>query len=510
MNPVFGIHVGNSSACLAVCKQDDGKFSVEVIANDAGDRVMPAIVTVTENESVVGAACKSLMISRWSTTIKNNKMMLNREDPDFVGEGERKVATVLEDGELYYSLPLEDRVELKTPLAIASCIYRSLFEIAKSAVPGVEGEISCVLMVPKHFSESARFKIKTAAEAVGWDVLHIVNEPATAILGYNLLTGKVPPPPQKVLVYRVGGQTCEATVIDLTHGMITVLDTEHSDIVGGKALIKTLTSYLADAFYRRNRLDPQDSHRSFMKLTVAAEECIHVLSTIESANCFVDGLCEGVDLNHTVSRARFESLLFPFLQWFAQPIYTVLERLQMTPDSVSTVLLCGGILKVPRLKKSISDIFQESSTNVLPLPNGVNYDEVLACGAARQAGYIALDQLGDSFLSSEIVIPILKSPLTIQVEGAECESVELKAGQPLPLHRTMTLTSCSELVSIIAIQVESDNIMLRGQLDIRGVVDPTDLDLEIDSENGIRIGINESPETVRHLKIRMFASPSLL
>uniref|UniRef100_A0A1B6LMJ5 Heat shock 70 kDa protein 14 n=1 Tax=Graphocephala atropunctata TaxID=36148 RepID=A0A1B6LMJ5_9HEMI len=510
MNPVFGIHVGNSRACLAVCKQDDSKFSVEVIANNAGDRVMPAIVTVTETENVVGAACKSLMITRWNATVTSNKYMLNKDSPESPSNGKRKVATEMRDGEVCYSIPLDGRTDYVTPTEIATCIYHSLFDIARSAVPGVEGDISCVLMVPKHFSEAARFKVRTAAESVGWDVLHIINEPAATLLGFNMLSEKVPPPAQTVLVYRVGGRSCDATVIDLTHGMISVLDTEHSEEVGGKLLISTLTKYLGEEFYRKYKLDPKESHRSWTKLSLAAEDCLHVLSTIESANCFVESLCDGVDLSYTMSRARLDSLLFPFLPNFARPLHTVLARLNLSPDNVSTVLLCGGLLKVPRLKKFISDIFQESSSKILSLPTGVNYDEVLACGAARQAGYIAVDKLGDSFLPNEIDIPTLEFPLIFQVEGAECESLQLETGQPLPLHRTLTLSSCTELVTISATQFESDQITLRGQLQLQNLESTTQLQFEIDSENGIKVGITEGPEVVRHHTIKMFSSPNLL
>lgn len=91
--------------------------------------------------------------------------------------------------------------------------------------------------------------------------------------------------------------------------------------------------------YRKYKLDPRENHRALTKLVLAAENCIHVLSTIESANCFVESLCEGVDFGHTMTRARFESLLFPFLDKFTRPIYTVLSRLNMTPDNVTTVSL---------------------------------------------------------------------------------------------------------------------------------------------------------------------------
>lgn len=88
---------------------------------------------------------------------------------------------------------------------------------------------------------------------------------------------------------------------------------------------------------RKYKLNPRESHRSLTKLTLAAENCLHVLSTIESANCFVESLCDGVDFSYTMSRARFESLLFPYLPTFAKPIHTVLSRLGMNADNVSTV-----------------------------------------------------------------------------------------------------------------------------------------------------------------------------
>ncbi|XP_046683522.1 heat shock 70 kDa protein 14-like [Homalodisca vitripennis] len=526
MNPVFGIHVGNTSVCLAICKV---KFHVDIVAGTDGERVMPAIVTVTEKEMVVGSVCKSLIASSWKTTVMCNKMMVNSNEPYAVGDRKHNVTIVFKKNELHYCLPLKKKTELLTPKDIYTCIYKSLYEalvgterleenptlpltplrsilqpfsrassrqhkarrheidnlsprtregsvpIAKNTVPGVKGKLSCVLMFPKHFSEAAKLKMKIAAKAAYWNVLQIIHEPSAVILGYNLLSGKKPLPSQIVLVYRAGGQTCDASVIDLAYGLITLLDTEHSKAVGGRVLISTLTKYLANDFYRIYGIDPQKNHRSMTKLTLAAEEFLRLLSSEENATFFLESLCEGVDFCHVMSRARLESLLHPFLPTFAEPLHTVLTRLKMTPDSVSTLLLCGGLLKIPRLRKFISDIFKESCVNIVYLPKGVNYDEIMACGAARQGGYNVLfkrqnhgvagssNKVVHSSLPSEVPIPILSSSLTIWVEGAVSESIELMSGHPLPFQRTLVLTSCDELVTITAIQMECDQIMLRGQ-----------------------------------------------
>ncbi|XP_054279907.1 heat shock 70 kDa protein 14-like [Macrosteles quadrilineatus] len=503
MNPVFGIHVGNSGACLAMCKKDDSKFQIEVIANHAGERVTPAIVTVTENENVVGTACKSLMISRWNTTVVCNKRMLDTNTPE-LENGHRRVATVLREDELCYELPLEDRTEYMTPTDIARSIFRTLYEIARSAVPGAESEASCVLLVPRLMSDEGRFKLRSAAEAVGWDVMHIICEPAAAILGYDLLSDCIT---KKVLVYRVGGRSCDVTLIQVDRGFLNIQDTEYTEDVGGKLLINTLTNYLAQEFYRKYKLDPKESHRSLTKLTLAAENCLHVLSSIESANCFVESLCEGVDFSHQMSRARFESLLNPFLVEFAKPLHSVLSRQNLTPDDVTMVLLCGGPMKMPKLRKYISEIFQESKTKIVPLLTGVNYDEVLACGAARQAGYIADNNMGDNFLPDQLEIPVLEFAITIKVEGAQSDRHELESGLFLPIHKTMRVSSPEELVTLTFSQFETDQTILRGQLQLEGLPDPCYLELEVNSEDGLKVGVPEEGEDYRHHIVKMRPIP---
>ncbi|XP_054280183.1 heat shock 70 kDa protein 14-like [Macrosteles quadrilineatus] len=445
----------------------DSTSQIEVIPNPAGERVTPAIVTVAENDFVVGTECKSLMISSWNTTVVCNKRMLDTNTPEGKN-GHWRVATVLRE------------------------------EMARSTVPGAEGEPSCVLLVPTLMSEEGRFKLRAAAEAAGWLVMHIICEPAAALLGYNLLSDYTK---KKVLVYRVGGRSCDVTLVQVD-GFLNLQETEYTEEVGGKLLINTLTTYLAQECYRKYNFDIKESHRSLTKLTLAAENCLHVLSSRESANCFVESLC-GVDFSHQMSRARFESLLNPLLAEFAKPLHSVLSRQNLIPDDVTMVLLCGGPMKIPKLRNYISEIFDESKTKVVPLPHGMNYDEVLACGAAREAG-IADYNMRNNFLPNRLIV--LEFPIRIEVEGAQSHlSNELRTGLFIPIHKVLIISSPEEVVTLTFSQLTDQNI-LRGQLQLEGpgLPDPCYLELEVNSEDGIIVGVPDEDDNYQQHVVREF------
>lgn len=382
----FGIHVGNSTASIAIYKED-GK--IQLLTNEIGERITPAIVSIKDNEKLVGSVAKSLLVSDWKYTITNNKRLMNRSLEESEKEDIRqrsRISMEYMNNELCYCIPFKDKSKMFTPSQISTQIYRKLYRIAKSAVYAENSDvISCVMLVPTHYNAASIEYTKIAVEDAGWTILQVIKEPTAPILAYSLLEKTQMPDICEtfVLVYRLGGVSCGATVMRIYNGMVNILGSSCKEDVGADHILTQLTKYLAQEFFNKYKLDPKESKKSMNKLKYAAESCMHVLSNLNNANCFVESLYEGVDFKLSVSRARLEMYLTPLLSVYTKPIHDVLEKTGLENEDIQKVILCGGLLKIPKLQSIINEMFSKSEVLC-----GIAPDEVLAYGAAMQAGYL--------------------------------------------------------------------------------------------------------------------------
>lgn len=507
MYPTFGIHVGNSTASIAIWKED-GKVSV--LANDAGDRVTPAVMTFYDSEKVVGAAAKAAAFPKWNCTVKCNKRLMYKnlsENEILELNKDHRVALESHKGTMCYKIPKEDKSLYITPADVATGIYGYLYGIAKNAIHAEDDDIiSCVMLVPTYFDNSSREDLKNAAEEAGWDVLQMVNEPTAAIVAYSLFDS--PQPSQFILVYRVGGVSCEATVFHFSYDMVKMKGTVFRGDVGGDQLLDSVTNYLAEDFTRKYKLDPKESPRSMGKLKNAAETCMHVLSTMGSANCFVESLYEGIDFNVTISRARFESLISPLLSSFVQPVHEVLKNTEHKASDIQKVILCGGAMKIPKLQATVKDIFSDGNTEV---SCDISPDEVLALGAAKQAGYIVqnCDDLTETLPASVVINHVLK-PVTVEVTGAECEKCVLEDGLPLPCAKLLKLKNVKSSVIFHASQMGNDGESYRSKLELNDLTECDELDVEIGitSDYILELGIlDRTTNEVNHIEFGPIENP---
>ncbi|KAI5718830.1 hypothetical protein M8J76_000837 [Diaphorina citri] len=461
---VFGLYLGNSSASIGICR--DGK--VEILANEAGDRVTPAVVTFSDTEEVVGAAAKSRLISQAKNTIIKNKRALNTELTEtdietIVRETKVDIATSKDMIEYKISYQESSRVKAFNPIQVATLILKTLYGIAKSAIHSEDETIDCVLLAPVFFNHESRKRVRKAAQDAGWNVLHVINEPCAAVLGYNINTSQ-PEHNVKVLVYRCGGISCDATVIDIQHGLLSIVDSIHSTEFGGEKIVKKLVAHLQEEIQRKYRLDISDSHRSVAKLRAAAETCMHVLSTLQSSNVFVESLYDGLDFHHNVSRARFESLIGGLLTSFVQPIEDVLSRSNITHDQINKVLLIGGPLKIPKFQSHIKSLFPLAEC---PGTTSINPDEILAAGAARQAGFLV-----DIFSDFQKHLPepntdvfVIGNDISVEVLDVNCEAIKFEQHRPLPCSQKVALGALNlSKLNVSATQVTPSGAQLKGNV----------------------------------------------
>ncbi|XP_063238809.1 heat shock 70 kDa protein 14-like [Bacillus rossius redtenbacheri] len=431
MSSVFGIHVGNTSACLALAK--DGK--IEVIANDSGDRVTPAVVTFSDSETVVGSAAKSALARNLTSSVVHNKQLLDAslsdEQLEEIAARHACAMVKVEESCVKYEIKKADgKLCVYSPEDVATHIFRKLFAIASSTARP-EADLRAVLCVPLQFPQASRQAVMRAAEEAGFDVLQVVSEPSAAALAYGVGLQDAEEE-SHCLVYRAGGTSLDATLLQVNSGMYTVLATVREPHLGGDRFTKVLVNFLAAEFAHRWKLDPQDSRRSMTKLTAAAETCKHVLSTVSTAHCFVESLCEGVDFSHNITRARFENLIAAALPEYVEPVRRVLVTAGVDASSVGKLVLCGGSVKIPKLQQVLGDLFP-GATKLCGLPP----DEVVATGAAKHGSYMSCSFDPDcEHLSMEI--PAVSRPLYARVAGQEELRCVIPALTPVPVRRIHT------------------------------------------------------------------------
>ncbi|XP_068132257.1 heat shock 70 kDa protein 14 [Hyperolius riggenbachi] len=444
----IGVHLGCTCACVAVYK--DGR--ADVVANDAGDRVTPAVVGFLENEVIVGLAAKQSRVRNATNTIVKVKQILGRsfEDPQAQKHiSESKCSIVEKGGKLKYEIDTGETVKFVSPEDVAKLIFSKMKETAQSALGSDVADV--VITVPFDFGSNQKKALGEAATASGFNILRMVHEPSAALLAYGIgqdsPTGK-----SNVLVYKLGGTSLSVTMIDVNSGIYRVLATKTYDDIGGVCITEALAQYLASEFQRSYKHDIRGNARAMMKLMNSADTAKHSLSTLGSANCFVDSLYDGIDFECNVSRARFELICSSLFNQCIDPIKKLLEEVGFKATDVNQVVLCGGSARIPKLQQLIRDLFPE-----VELLNSLPPDEVIPIGAAIEAGIL----VGKDNLSTEldsITIECSASDILVKEadeSGAEKFTVLLPSGTPLPARRQHTLHAPGTFSSVFLELYES-------------------------------------------------------
>uniref|UniRef100_A0A8D3DJK1 Heat shock 70 kDa protein 14 n=1 Tax=Scophthalmus maximus TaxID=52904 RepID=A0A8D3DJK1_SCOMX len=385
----IGVHFGYTCACVAIYK--DGR--ADVVANDSGDRVTPVLVAYRDTEQIVGIAAKQGRVRNAANTVGKVKQVLGRR-------GEKP----------YYEITAGDRPEYVSPSDVAKLVFHKLKETAQSALGSDVAD--AVITVPFEFAHAQKRALREAAEAAGFHVLRLIHEPAAALLAYDIgqdcHSGK-----SHVLVYKLGGTSLSVTVLQANGGMFRVLNTHTDHSIGGESFTQALAQHLAAEFKRTFKHDVSSNARAMMKLMNGADMAKHSLSTLGSANCFVDSLHDGIDFECNVSRARFELLCSSLFNKSIQPIRALLEQAGLSAGDINKVVLCGGSARIPRLQQMIRDILSPEEESV------------------------TVDVSATDILVKEV-----------DESGAEVFTVLLPSGTPLPARRHHILSGGGKLSSL--------------------------------------------------------------
>ncbi|WP_448533396.1 molecular chaperone DnaK [Parathermosynechococcus lividus] len=380
MGKIVGIDLGTTNSVVAVL--EGGK--PVVIANAEGSRTTPSVVAFAkDNERLVGQLARRQAVLNPQNTFYGVKRFIGRDYAELSQELKRVPYTIRRDesGKVRIKCP---RLQKEfAPEEISAMVLRKLVEDASRYLG--EPVTDAVITVPAYFNDSQRQATRDAGRIAGLNVRRIINEPTAAALAYGLDRQKE----QTILVFDLGGGTFDVSILDVGDGVFEVKATSGDSQLGGNDFDKLIVDWLAEEFLAQEGIDLRRDRQSLQRLTDAAEKAKIELSGLQETSIdlpFVTATAEGPKhIETTLSRRQFESLSQELLKRLRFPVEQALRDALLTPSQIDAVVLVGGATRMPMVQELVRQMIgREPSQNVNP-------DEVVAVGAAIQAGILAGD-----------------------------------------------------------------------------------------------------------------------
>ncbi|MFZ5365744.1 MAG: molecular chaperone DnaK [Patescibacteria group bacterium] len=431
MKPI-GIDLGTTNSCVAV--MEGGK--PKVIFSAEGRNVFPSVVDPIKN--LVGDVAKRQMIVNPKSTIFSIKRLMGRRFKDEsvqydvkwlpykISEGRDGMAVVEADGRTF------------TPQEISA---RILQKIKTDAEAYLGGKVSqAVITVPAYFDDSQRQATKQAGEIAGLEVLRIINEPTAASLAYGLEKKGA----QTIAVYDLGGGTFDISILELGDGVYEVKATNGDTHLGGDDFDKKILDFLADEFQKENNVDLRKDPQALQRLRDGAEKAKIELSSAQETEINLPFITQGsagpLHLVQKLSRAKLEQIVDDLVQKTIHPVELCLKDAKKTVKDIDEVILVGGMTRMPKVYETVKEFFGKE-------PNkSVNPDEVVAVGAAIQAGV----------LSGEVkdVLLLDVTPLTLGIETLGQVSTPLiPRNTTIPTSKTQIFSTAADNQTQVEINV---------------------------------------------------------
>jgi len=398
MSKIIGIDLGTTNSCVAIM---DGK-SAKVIENAEGSRTTPSIVSFTKdkNEKLVGQAAKRQSVTNPENTFFAIKRLIGRRIDDKEVEKNKNLVPYKivsgDNGDAW----VESHGKKYAPAQISAFILQKMKETAEKYL-GQEVK-EAVVTVPAYFNDSQRQATKNAGKIAGLNVKRIINEPTAAALSYGLDKKES----GTIAVYDLGGGTFDISILEIGDGVFEVKSTEGDTFLGGEDFDNKIIDYLADEFKKENTVDLREDPLAKQRLKEAAEKAKIELSSSAQTDInlpFITADKSGPKhLNITLSRSKLESLVEDLIERTIQPCQNAIKESGLKANDIKHVILVGGMTRMPKVIETVKNIFGKE-------PNkGVNPDEVVATGAAIQAGVLQGD------VKDVLLLDI--TPLTLGIE----------------------------------------------------------------------------------------------
>ena len=381
MGKVIGIDLGTTNSCVAIM---DGS-QPRVIENAEGARTTPSIVAFANDERLVGQPAKRQAVTNPSNTVFGVKRLIGRrvDDADLAKDLKNLPYNVINGGNGDAWVEAQD--EKYSPSQISAFTLQKMKETAESYLG--EEVTQAVITVPAYFNDAQRQATKDAGKIAGLEVLRIINEPTAAALAYGLDKKET----KTIAVYDLGGGTFDVTILEIDDGLFEVKSTNGDTFLGGEDFDMRIVNYLAEEFKKENGVDLAQDKMALQRLKEAAEKAKIELSSasqteINQPFISMDGTTgQPLHLVLKLTRAKLESLVGDLIKASIKPCQAALKDAGLTTSDIDEVVLVGGMTRMPKVMEEVSKFFGKEPHK------GVNPDEVVAMGAAIQAGVLQGD-----------------------------------------------------------------------------------------------------------------------
>src|SRR6476619_1387957 len=502
MGKVIGIDLGTTNSCVAVM---DGK-NAKVIENSEGMRTTPSIVAFTDDgERLVGQPAKRQAVTNPERTFFAVKRLVGRRYDDPMVEKDKKLvpykivkayngdAWVEADGKTY------------SPSQVSAFILQKMKETAEAHL-GQKVE-QAVITVPAYFNDAQRQATKDAGKIAGLEVLRIINEPTAAALAYGLDKSKA----GTIAVYDLGGGTFDVSILEIGDGVFEVKSTNGDTFLGGEDFDMRLVSYLADEFQKEQGINLRNDKLALQRLKEAAEKAKIELSSTTQTEInlpFITADQAGPKhLTMKLTRAKFEALVDDLVQKTIEPCRKALKDAGLTAGEIGEVVLVGGMTRMPKVQEVVKQLFGKEPHK------GVNPDEVVAIGAAIQAGVLQGD------VKDVLLLDVTPLSLGIETLGGVFTRI-IDRNTTIPTKKSQVFSTAEDSQNAVTIRVfqgeremAADNKLL-GQFDLVGIppaprgVPQIEVTFDIDANGIVNVSAKDKG-TGKEQQIRIQASGGL-
>jgi molecular chaperone DnaK len=503
MGKVIGIDLGTTNSCVAIM---DGK-NAKVIENSEGARTTPSIVAFADGgERLVGQPAKRQAVTNPENTIFAVKRLIGRrfEDP-MVAKDKGLVPYAIVKGDNGDAW-VESEGKKYSPSQISAMTLTKMKETAESYL-GTE-VTQAVITVPAYFNDAQRQATKDAGKIAGLEVLRIINEPTAAALAYGLDKSDKS---KTIAVYDLGGGTFDISVLEIGDGVFEVKSTNGDTFLGGEDFDMRLVSYLADEFKKEQGIDLRGDKLALQRLKEAAEKAKIELSSASQTEInlpFITADAKGPKhLTLKLTRAKFEALVDDLVQKTVEPCKAALKDAGLTAGQIDEVVLVGGMTRMPKVQEVVKQFFGREPHK------GVNPDEVVAIGAAIQAGVLAGE------VKDVLLLDVTPLSLGIETLGGVFTRL-IDRNTTIPTKKSQVFSTAEDGQSAVTIRVfqgeremAADNKML-GQFDLVGLppaprgVPQIEVTFDIDANGIVQVSAKDKG-TGKEQQIRIQASGGL-